>query len=287
VKVYNSAGEVVAVLYDNLGLYSDPSQLSILKGSFNPDSGDLGALKLEGTSNVITWDGTSSAGQGVQSGTYSVVVTLKDSFGKTTSLSAPLTVIRTDSGVLVQVFNSAGELVWSESKASGSLGSPVLSERQLVPSSSSPGLKITYGGGASDYSYWSGLNSQGQAVESGTYLVQVTQNTPTGRKVFSESVTVLQTSSNVFAQAIAWPNPANSGASAITIWLAGLAPGSEAWGDVYDLAGERVGTLSPDPLGLRWDLPKDSASGIYLAHIYARDSMGNKRSQSIKIALTR
>jgi hypothetical protein len=124
-------------------------------------------------------------------------------------------------------------------------------------------------------------------VAGGTYVVQVTQNTSSGKKVFAESVTVIQQSATVFDQVIAYPNPAGPGSTSITLEFLGLASGGEAWGDVYNLAGEKVGSLSADPLGLRWDLPNGSASGIYLARVNARDAQGNKRSQSIKLAVTR
>jgi hypothetical protein len=286
IKIYNSAGEVVDVIDDSRALPSSPLGLTVLQGNFDPDQNGLGQVMLNGANTLITWNGSSSAGQFVQSGTYTMKVEVKDGFGKVQSWSAAMTVMRSDTGVLVQVFNSAGEMVWSQSSNSGTAGSINLSDRQFVPSASGPGLKISYGTGSRDYVMWNGLNSQGQAVASGDYVVQITQGTETGKRVFTQSVTVLEEDGTVFGQAIAWPNPADSGISSITIWLAGLAPGSEAWGDVYNLAGERVGTLSPDPLGLRWDLPRGSASGIYLARINARDSQGHKQSQNLKLAVT-
>jgi hypothetical protein len=285
IKIYNSAGELVAVITDNMGLSAPPQGLTVLTASFDPNQNQQGLVQINGPGNTVAWDGISSSGQGVQSGSYTLVLQTKDGFGKVQSWSAPLQVIRTDTGVLVQVFNSAGELVWSQKSSSGTAGNIGLSSRQLVPSASSPGLKISYGAGAGDYVTWNGLNSQGEAVASGSYLVQVTQSTETGKRVYTQSVTVLEQSANVFAQAIAWPNPAPSGASSVTIWLAGLAPGSEVWGDVYNLAGERVGTFSPDPLGLRWDLPSTTASGIYIGYVNAKDGIGNKSSQTIKIAI--
>jgi hypothetical protein len=160
-----------------------------------------------------------------------------------------------------------------------------LSQRKFVPTTTGSGLKISYGSGATDFAYWNGLNNQGLAVASGTYVVQVTQNTGSGKKTFAESVTVIELSATVFDGAIAYPNPAGPGVSSVLIQLTGLA--GEAWGDVYNLAGERIGALSSDPLGLRWDLSSESASGIYIARVNARDNQGHMRSQSIKIALTR
>jgi flagellar hook assembly protein FlgD len=287
VKVYNSAGEVVAVLYENLGFYSAPTQLSVIQGTFSPDQNGQGILTLVGPGTVIVWDGTSSAGQTVQSGTYNVVVKMTDSFGKSVSWSAPLTVLRDDKNVQVEVFNSAGELVWSSSQGSGTAGSIGLSGRQLAPSSSSPGLKISYGSGPSDYVYWNGLNSQGQAVASGTYVVQVTQDTDSGKKVYAQSVIVVQASSQVFDSAIPWPNPVDPASSSVIIQLSGMAAGTEAWGDVYNLAGERVGSLARDPAGLRWDFGSNLASGIYLARVNARDAQGQQKNINLKIAILR
>jgi hypothetical protein len=287
VKIYNSAGEVVAVIGDNMPLSAAPQGLSVLQGSFDPQANGLGLLRINGPGDTVSWDGKSSSGQWVQSGSYTVVLQTADGFGKVQTWSASVEVLSSSTGVLVQVFNSAGELVWSQSSSSGTAGSIGLSSRQFVPSSSSSGLKISYGSGARDYAIWSGLNSQGQAVAGGTYLVQVTQDTETGKKIFIQSVIVLEQSATVFDQAIAWPNPAGTGTNGIMIQLSGMPVGSEAWGDVYNLAGERVGSLSADPAGLRWDLPPSSASGIYLARVSVRNSQGQQRSQTIKIAVLR
>jgi flagellar hook assembly protein FlgD len=286
-KVYNSAGEEVGVLAENLQVYQQPQKLTLLNSDFNPDQNGVGQLLINGPGTVMVWDGSDSSGQIVQSGIYYISMQSTDSFGKTTTWSKAMTVLRTNQGVLVQVFNGAGELVWSDKKPLGNAGNLRLSDTQFSPTDSGPGLKISYGTGASDFSYWNGLNSQGQAVASGTYVVQVTQDTETGKKIFAQSVTVLQPSATVFDQAVAWPNPAPAGTAAVTIQVTGLAAGSELWGDVYDLAGERVGSLETDPAGLRWNLSENSASGIYLTRINAKDGQGHQRSQAVKIAILR
>jgi hypothetical protein len=287
IKVYNGAGELVAVLESGLGLSSQVLSLAVLQGVFVPDTNGLGTIRLNGPDTVISWDGSTNTGQKVQSGSYNVVVSITDPMGNVETFNQPLTVIRVDTGVTVEVFNSAGELVWSEHKNSGSAGAIGLSTRELVPDPAGPGLKIVYGAGAGDSVTWNGLNSQGQAVASGTYLVQVTQSSPTGKNTFSQSVSVIQAPGGVFASAAAGPNPARAGVASVFVQFYGVAGGTQLWGDVYNLAGERIGALSSDPGGLRWDLPKGLASGIFILRLNGRSPSGQAKSQSLKVAVVR
>ena len=82
VKVYNSAGEEVGVLYDSLGLYVRPTGMTVVQGGFLPDSGGKGMLNLAGPDLTLSWNGTNAQGQIVSSGVYYVSVEVKDSFGK-------------------------------------------------------------------------------------------------------------------------------------------------------------------------------------------------------------
>src|SRR6185369_661699 len=114
VRVFNSAGEEVGILYEALGLYAQPTGLSPLQPGFLPDSGGKGTLSLDGTGLTLSWDGKNAQGQIVSSGVYYVSVEVKDPFGKLVTWTAALSVIRTEAFATVQVFNSAGELVWSQ-----------------------------------------------------------------------------------------------------------------------------------------------------------------------------
>jgi hypothetical protein len=289
VKVFNSAGEEVGTLYSDLGLYTRPNGLSVVQGGFLPDDGGAGLISINGTTVLLSWDGKNAQGQIVSSGVYYVSVEVKDQFGKVDTWTSPLSVIRTENFAMVQVFNSAGELVWSEKEplAGNAAAQLQLSSRELLPSASGSGLKITYGSNASDFVYWNGLNSAGAAVSSGTYLIQVTRVATGGAKyVYTDSVTVLQPKDNVFDGLIASANPVPAGANQVTITLSGAGAGTEAAGGVYSLAGEKVGNLSGSAV-LTWVIPRGLSAGVYLVRVEASNPLGRRRAQVIKIALLR
>jgi hypothetical protein len=201
--------------------------------------------------------------------------------------SAALSVIRTETFATVQVFNSAGELVWSQKYPLTSTAQLALDSRELLPSSSGSGLKITYGSGSSDFVFWNGLNSQGQAVASGVYMVEVTQDSSgSAKKIFTLSVTVLQLSDNVFDAIVPNMNPVPVGVNQITLTLTGASPGTQSVGGVYSLAGERVGDLSGSTT-LVWTIPSSLASGVYLIRVEATNNLGHRRAVVVKLALLR
>jgi hypothetical protein len=289
VKVFNSAGEEVGLLYDALGLYIRPTGMSVVQGGFLPDNSGLGLLSLDGTGVVLSWNGKNAQGQTVSSGVYYVSVEVMDAFGKVETWTSPLSVIRTETNAFVQVFNSAGELVWSQKEplAGNAAAQLQLSSRELLPSASGSGLKITYGSGAADFVYWNGLNNAGAAVASGTYIIEVTQDSPdSAKKIYTESVTVLQPKTQVFDAILASANPVPAGVKQITITLTGASAGTVATGGAYSLSGDLVGTLSGTST-LTWDIPGTLASGVYLVRVEATNTLGRRRAAILKIALLR
>jgi hypothetical protein len=287
VKVYNSAGEEVGILYEALGLYQMPTGMSVLQGGFLPDSGGKGLLSLEGPGLTLAWDGKNAQGQIVSSGVYYVSVEVTDAFGKVETWTSPLSVIRTENSAKIQVFNSAGELVWSQKEALTNTAQLSLSSRELLPTTTGSGLKIQYGAGASDFIYWNGLNNAGLAVTSGTYIIEVTQDSPgAARKVYTASVTVLQLSDQVFDALLPSANPVHAGVNQITITLTGAGAGTVATGGAYSLAGDLVGTLSGTST-LTWTIPGALASGVYLVRVEATNTIGRRRAAILKIALLR
>jgi hypothetical protein len=288
VKIYNSAGELVAVLYEQLPLYKMPTGLSPLSATFVPDQGGSGVLKLMGPDLPLVWSGETATGQFVDSGIYNVVVEVKDAFGTSTTWSESLTVLRTDVSTEVEVYNSAGELVWHEHAVPKSPGLVGISGRELAPGTGSSGLKITYGSGSSDWLTWNGTGSLGQALSSGTYMVKVTQSGTGGKTTTSYSIALIQANVQVFAWAAAAPNPVPTGSQSVMISLQGAAPGITAWGEVYNLVGEHVGSLSVASSGnLRWDIPSRLAAGVYLIQVSARDSQGRLKTAPVKVAIVR
>jgi hypothetical protein len=287
VKVYNSAGEEVGILYEALGLYLQPTGMSVIQGGFLPDSGGKGLLSLEGPGLTLAWDGKNAQGQIVSSGVYYVSVEVKDAFGKLETWTSPLSVIRTETFATVQVFNSAGELVWSQKQPLTSTAQLSLSSRELLPTTTGSGLKIQYGAGASDFILWNGLNSAGLAVTSGIYIIEVTQDSPgAAKKVYTASVTVLQLSGQIFDALLPSANPVPAGMNQVTITLTGAGSGTVATGGAYSLAGDLVGTLSGTNT-LTWDIPGTLASGVYLVRVEATNTLGRRRAAIVKIALLR
>jgi hypothetical protein len=242
-----------------------------------------------GPSLPLIWSGHSDTGQIVDSGLYYVTLQVLDSFGRSETWSAPLTVLRTDSSTVVEVYNSAGELVWHRTLSPLAPGRVTLSDSSLIPGAGGAGLKISFGAGPTDFVVWDGSGSLGQALTSGTYMVKVDQQSGTGGKsTYSYAVTLLQPNGGVFDWVAAAPNPVHGGVSSVLVSLQGAAPGLNAWGEAYSLAGEHVGTLSSVSAGnLRWDLPGSLASGVYLLHVSARDSQGRLKTASVKVAVAK
>jgi hypothetical protein len=150
-------------------------------------------------------------------------------------------------------------------------------------------LKIVFGSGLNDSVTWDGTGSLGQALNSGTYMVKISQVGGSGtRSTFSYSVTLLQPSAQVFSWLAAAPNPVRSGTHTVLVSLQGAAPGISAWGEAYNLAGEHVGSLATVSGGdLRWDLTDSLASGIYVLQVTARNAQGRLKSAPVKVAILR
>jgi hypothetical protein len=150
------------------------------------------------------------------------------------------------------------------------------------------GLKISFGGGSGDFVTWNGTGDQGQALTGGTYMVKVTQAGSGGKTTTTHSVSLLQANTPVFSWVAAAPNPVRSGCSSVLISLQGVAPGVQAGGQVFNLAGERVGALEEVSAGnLRWNFSSELASGVYIVQVNARDSAGRLKSERVKLAIVR
>jgi hypothetical protein len=236
----------------------------------------------------VIWDGQTNNGQVVDSGLYYVTIDVTDNFGRLETWTAPLTVLRTDSSTVVEIYNSAGELVWRQAGNPQKPGRVGVSDSSLVAGQPGAGLKIVYGSGAADFVTWNGTGDHGQALSSGTYMVKVTQAGSGGKSTFTYSISLLQPNTQPFAWLAAAPNPVPGGVRAVTVSLQGAAPGVTAWGEAYNLAGEHVGSLAAVPGSfLRWEIPSDLASGVYLLQISARDSQGRLKRAPLKVAIVR
>jgi hypothetical protein len=288
IKVYNGAGELVAVLETSLGLFTLPSNITVIDGVFDPDLGGKGTLQMDGPGTTVAWNGKASGGGMVASGSYFVVTQVQDSFGKLSTWTTPLTVLRTPSGAEVEVYNSAGELVWHASKAVSSGGAMQVSDTHLVAGAPA-GIKISFGSGPADYVVWNGTNGAGAQVSQGNYLVKITQRSGSGAvSTYSQGVVVLRDNAEAFESVLAAPNPARGPQPELRVSFQGAAPGQEAWGEVYNMAGERVGALRGDTTaGLAWRVPLELADGVFLLRAGAISPQGRKSSKILKVVILR
>jgi flagellar hook assembly protein FlgD len=284
--VYNSAGELVATVAQNLACYVQPDGMQAVKQAFLPDSEDQGTFLLVGPNLVEGWDGKNTNGQMVSSGAYVVQATVTDPFGKVKVMSTTLTVVRQDREVKVEVYNSAGELVKHFDQPVSGAGNSTGISLDKTHLGEGQSLNINYGLGSIP---WDGANDSGQMVQSGEYLVKVTRSMGMGQTdVFSQSVTVLEGAGNPLSSAQVLPNP-SLGSGPVTIVLAaGPSTSLKVRAEIYDLAGEKVASLDNggQASSISWD-PGHSASGIYFIRLDAKDAFGKRSSRNLKAFLAR
>jgi hypothetical protein len=286
-EVFNSAGELVNTLATDMAVFAQPTGMQGSQPSFVPDAGGVGTFTISGSNVQSSWDGTSTSGQRVQSGAYEVLATITDSFGHETEFNTTLNVIRQDTTVKVEIYNSAGELVkhfteqangTASTSQIGPLSSKMTSETDLL---------INWGGNSPEK--WDGRNDSGQMVQSGQYLVKVTRNTSTGQtEVFSQSVTLLQTPRELLSGVVIQPNPAQTTDTMVKIQIPGISSQTKVQAEVYNLAGEWVAQLDNQAQGQEIDWVLNQASpGIYLIRLKAQDSTGHQQIKILKAALVR
>jgi hypothetical protein len=287
VRIFNASGEEVRLLGQNIPVSARPQSLSAVRDAFVPQLSGTAQVLVNGPGALLGWDGRSDSGQVVGSGSYSMLVGVHDAFGNVENWNVALTVLNLPAGATVEVFNSAGELVWSEQHSLSGGSTLSMPRHELVAGT---GIKIDYGYSASDSTTWMGVNSRGEAVRPGSYLVKVTQQDENGAlHVYTQSVVVLQDNAPAFSGLAAWPNPAGHADSVVTVQVDGAAYGSRAEGEVFNLAGERVAGLGGDLASgnLRWELSPKLASGVYLIRVRVTDPSGKVQSGYVKASLAR
>jgi flagellar hook assembly protein FlgD len=291
IQVFNAAGEEVAQIGGGAGFMSLPTGLQRAQPNFAPDEGGQGSVLVLGPNTSISWDGRNSAGQLVSSGTYYVMLSIKDSFGKTTTLQTTMTVVRTELRLDVSVYNSAGEVVkkfdlGSSSSAGGNLK---LDRNSFCPGASAK-LQVSYGDGPADFVQWDGTDNQGHLLSSGTYTVRVSRSGGTGQGsvVMAKQVTLLAAPTpDLFSGAWAGPNPLRSGDGPLQIHLA--APGTPAWIDIYNVSGELVISLNNGggASTVAWLPARGLSGGIYLLALRAWDKSLRQQRGALKVVLLR
>jgi hypothetical protein len=243
-RVFNSAGEEVGLIAEGIGFWVPPQGLKAQEGAFVPDQGQQGLIDVIGTGYTIFWDGANSQGQWVDSGAYTVVLSITDSFGAVTIITAKLTVLRAPNTLELAIFNSAGERV----------------RRILLPENASFSL---------DEFAWDGRDERGQPVSQGSYMAVLTRSGPDGKSVQSRHLSLLY-----------GPGPAAAAPRLLELGkgraLLQTQPGSSA--RVYTLAAELVRQAGPASSNGELELDLNGfAEGIYLIQLEIPGPRGIQR----------
>jgi hypothetical protein len=293
IRIYNSAGELVGVLADGLGVYAHPRTLQAVAPAFVPDGGGKARLWLAGPEVAVAWDGTLASGQYVASGAYTVQASVRDPWGHVEVYNAAVSVIRRDPDFRISIFSPSGELIrhWVRPSAGrGTSDSIGLSAATFAPGLG-PDLAITYGPAAGDTVAWNGTNDRGEPVASGQYLVKVERvEGQASAAPVTRGVTVIQGTGASAGEIRPVPNPVSAKDDHVDLLLTpGLAPGS-VHGVVYTLAGERVAQMDNrlDPTRLSWNLGGNRmASGLYIVRVRFEGFTQKVPDQVVKLGIVR
>ena len=152
-------------------------------------------------------------------------------------------------------------------------------------------LQISVKGGGSPASVlWDGTNSQGIAVASGLYLVQlVSSQNGQSQVVVVKPVQVLQVAGgDVLATAIVAPDPAPAGSPAVWLQydptrLMGMLPTCQ----LYDIAGEKVADSADPGHSGKIDVTggKQLAGGLYLVRFALSRAGQVDKSRVMKLSI--
>jgi hypothetical protein len=288
VRLFNSAGEQVAVLAQNLGLYTEPTGMTIQSPTLA--SGQMEVINLPGTGQSITWVGVNGQGQPLQSGVYVISAAIQNADGVVQTLSASVTILRAMGDVTVSIYNSAGEMVrrWTlPDNGDGMSRQPIPGGVTAYAPGGAP-LAIQWGSQAGDLVAWDGSGGNGQRVQSGSYLVQVQRDDSQGRlESMEQDLLVINPRPGGAGKAMAVPNPAGRGTSQVLLIAAAASSGTGLKGWVYDLAGERVAGLSVKAPGvLCWEIAS-AANGVYVAVLEWTGPDGAAMLSRVKLAVSR
>ena len=260
----------------------------ILEFQFGPDgevitdpNADLMVIFPEDTGRApvtLLWDGTGLDGEPLANGSYIVKIESVDSLGMSTVITGDAAILRSETKVVVRVYNEAGELIWVQNQEDLVVDT---SDVVITGTTIDPSLGTGVPGGAVEIELgegiqivaWSGRNLAGEPVANGEYLVEVQIIDGDEEAIFTETVTVLHGDLNVLDRVVLAPNPVVGG-SQTEIRLPGLMV--EVKIKIYTMAGELVVTLHGENTdGIIWDLADSNGSvvsgGVYLLMVESTD----------------
>jgi flagellar hook assembly protein FlgD len=306
VTIYNSAGEIVRHLYsggsqDFSGGFQMSSNSLVEGGSLNLSFAGL----LQGGGNSVSWNATNDQNQMVTGGIYTVQVMTTDSFGNVQSWTQTVSVIPETLSQVLNIYNSAGELVTSINPAqympllsSGSasvnlsaVGFPDGSKADFsVGGANATGVQfvVQTAAGSNVNIPWNGRSSSGQLVAPGSYMVQLVDDNGSGEILMSKAFQLLEQVQPNTLSVEEGPNPAGPGCQYLVFSLNGLSMGQRAQIKLYNEAGELVGRCLSEPQASRCVLPLASwADGSYIAEIDVEEQGVESEVQFVKVALLR
>jgi len=315
IGIYNEAGELVKTIA-NTESTGMPNEMDVTANStptnvVAQNSGTPIDITLpgiyaadstaKGGGAQYQWYGTNDGGQNVADGVYYIRETTTDQFGHTNIITKEITVITDNQYVMINIFNSAGEIVNSFDEPYDGVSYVYLSITSktegsgafLVGSTAQP-IILEYCSSETPAS-WSGTDSQGNYLNSGVYEVQLVlmSNSSMNPKI-SKTIELLYegSQSDTLAGIKAYPNPyIGEGKNTMNFAWTASQNGGYIVIKIYNIAGELVRTLTGN-LGdgsLTWDFMGSGnqivASGTYICVAYGVDGAGNKKTKIVKISV--
>jgi hypothetical protein len=306
ISLYNSAGELVKVLFNGGAQYL-PGDLQLSEDVVPGGAGSL-VIRFPGTLydpalgaiTSVTWGADNNSGQLVKSGIYTIKAQITDQFGSVTTLQHSVQVLAVTAQNSLDIYNSAGELVTqlslpstgrfsALSLASDSYGVKYDDHSGVIASSSLFALTVTDEHGVPSTVYWDGRNAQGLPVVSGSYIAELVYGIPGGgnRVVESKSFVVLQAGDSAgLAGSYAAPNPVQHGADLVLHYP--VSAQYRCVARLYSLSGELIAYAEdPGQLGELRINTGAIASGVFFAQLEKLSGGAVAGRMALKVAVVR
>jgi uncharacterized repeat protein (TIGR01451 family) len=304
-KVYNSAGEQIKVLFDGMAEF--------LPDSFNLpfyslSSGQNLVIPFEGNlvsggqivPSQIVWNLDNDSGQPVASGVYYIKLELMDVYERVWAYTGKVNILNSNPQNTFNVYNNSGELVWQKELTLDpiQLTEFLAQSRTFSPSYDSTGL-IIWGThlsvktrdelGGEQTIVWDGKNLMGSPVTSGIYHLQLVYKNSSGRTlVMSDQVQVIKGEQppDDLEEFLVVPNPVNLGNDGFYLYYPAKSSVRLIRTTLYNLSGEKVRTGSASQsVGSVWINTSGLAPGVYTLMVELVEGRLQLSTRVIKVAI--
>lgn len=178
----------------------------------------------------------------------------------------------------LRVYDSSGMLLRTQGLAAAPSAITAFSAGSNPWDPSQGALALSSGNWSSSFD---GKDSNGDFLAAGSYLLELGSSGGGGTQRATLNITVLR-SQNLVSSAMAWPNPAPRGATALDFGWAPMSQDVEC--RIYNQAGELMLELGLLHGGKgHWEL-KNASDGVYFV---ALKIPGERRPRLLKVALAR